>query len=43
MAPDCGTGHKTRFGLGQTRLDWVEQQANQSTQLQTNLLGQIEF
>ncbi|MEH2364493.1 CRISPR-associated endoribonuclease Cas6 [Nostoc sp.] len=40
LAPYCGTGHKTTFGLGQTRLDWVEQQANKSTQLLTNLLAE---
>ncbi|MEC4986720.1 MAG: CRISPR-associated endoribonuclease Cas6 [Oscillatoria sp. PMC 1068.18] len=24
LAPYCGTGHKTTFGLGQTRLGWTE-------------------
>jgi CRISPR-associated endoribonuclease Cas6 len=24
LAPYCGTGHKTTFGLGQTRLGWLE-------------------
>ncbi|MBD2249092.1 CRISPR-associated endoribonuclease Cas6 [Nostoc sp. FACHB-888] len=40
LAPYCGTGHKTTFGLGQTRLDWVEQQVSRSTQLLTSLLGE---
>jgi CRISPR-associated endoribonuclease Cas6 len=26
LAPYCGTGHKTTFGLGQTRLGWTEAQ-----------------
>ncbi|MBH8566548.1 CRISPR-associated endoribonuclease Cas6 [Nostoc sp. CENA67] len=40
LAPYCGTGHKTTFGLGQTRLDWVEQETSVSTQLLTNMLGE---
>ncbi len=40
LAPYCGTGHKTTFGLGQTRLDWVEPEINVSTQVLTNLLGE---
>lgn len=28
LAPYCGTGHKTTFGLGQTRLGWQERQAD---------------
>lgn len=40
LAPYCGTGHKTTFGLGQTRLDWVEPEANDSAQLLTNILGE---
>jgi CRISPR-associated endoribonuclease Cas6 len=24
LAPYCGTGHKTTFGLGQTRLGWID-------------------
>lgn len=33
LAPYCGTGHKTTFGLGQTRLGWspAETEAPQST------------
>lgn len=26
LAPYCGTGHKTTFGLGQTQLGWVEEE-----------------
>lgn len=26
FAPYCGTGHKTTFGLGQTRLGWLAEQ-----------------
>ncbi|MEH2271532.1 MAG: CRISPR-associated endoribonuclease Cas6 [Nostoc sp.] len=40
LAPYCGTGHKTTFGLGQTRLDWVEAETNVPTQVLTNLLGE---
>ncbi|MCF2150216.1 CRISPR-associated endoribonuclease Cas6 [Desmonostoc muscorum LEGE 12446] len=40
LAPYCGTGHKTTFGLGQTRLDWVEPEMNVPTQVLTNLLGE---
>ncbi|MBH8577866.1 CRISPR-associated endoribonuclease Cas6 [Nostocaceae cyanobacterium CENA369] len=40
LAPYCGTGHKTTFGLGQTRLDWVEQRSNTSTQLLANMLAE---
>ncbi|YAF94113.1 MAG: CRISPR-associated endoribonuclease Cas6 [Nodularia sp. CChRGM 3473] len=40
LAPYCGTGHKTTFGLGQTRLDWVQPEASTSTQILTNMLGE---
>ncbi|MEH2439217.1 CRISPR-associated endoribonuclease Cas6 [Nostoc sp.] len=40
LAPYCGTGHKTTFGLGQTRLDWVEPEVSSPTQVLTNLLGE---
>jgi len=40
LAPYCGTGHKTTFGLGQTRLEWLEPEPTTSTQLLTNLLGE---
>lgn len=40
LAPYCGTGHKTTFGLGQTRLEWVEPESTTPTQLLTNLLGE---
>jgi CRISPR-associated endoribonuclease Cas6 len=29
FAPYCGTGHKTTFGLGQTRLGWLISEENQ--------------
>ncbi|MGM3309661.1 CRISPR-associated endoribonuclease Cas6 [Anabaena sp. WFMT] len=38
LAPYCGTGHKTTFGLGQTCLDWVEPESNTSSGMLTNLL-----
>ncbi len=38
LAPYCGTGHKTTFGLGQTCLDWVEPESNTSSEGLTNLL-----
>ena len=28
LAPYCGTGHKTTFGLGQTRLGWQDRQVD---------------
>ena len=31
LAPYCGTGHKTTFGLGQTRLGWQDRQADISS------------
>ncbi|MEH2113547.1 CRISPR-associated endoribonuclease Cas6 [Nostoc sp.] len=40
LSPYCGTGHKTTFGLGQTRLDWVKPEVNLPTQVLTNLLGE---
>ncbi|WP_414754269.1 CRISPR-associated endoribonuclease Cas6 [Anabaena sp. CCY 9910] len=40
LAPYCGTGHKTTFGLGQTRLDWVEQKPTTSAQLLENILAE---
>jgi CRISPR-associated endoribonuclease Cas6 len=40
LAPYCGTGHKTTFGLGQTLLDWVEPEANTASEVLTNLLGE---
>ncbi|MEH2076535.1 MAG: CRISPR-associated endoribonuclease Cas6 [Nostoc sp.] len=40
LAPYCGTGHKTTFGLGQTRLDWVEPEVSSPTQVLINLLGE---
>ncbi|BBD63231.1 hypothetical protein NIES2109_60810 (plasmid) [Nostoc sp. HK-01] len=41
FAPYCGTGHKTTFGLGQTRSGWlVEQKAATAEQLITDMLAQ---
>ncbi|MBD2456642.1 CRISPR-associated endoribonuclease Cas6 [Nostoc sp. FACHB-87] len=40
LAPYCGTGHKTTFGLGQTRLEWVEQNSTTTAQLLTNMLAE---
>jgi CRISPR-associated endoribonuclease Cas6 len=40
LAPYCGTGHKTTFGLGQTRLQWMEPLSTTPTQVLTNLLGE---
>ncbi|AFZ59576.1 CRISPR-associated endoribonuclease Cas6 [Anabaena cylindrica FACHB-243] len=40
LAPYCGTGHKTTFGLGQTCLDWVEPKSNASSGTLTTLLGE---
>lgn len=42
LAPYCGTGHKTTFGLGQTRLDWVEQTSTTSALLTNMLAERIE-
>jgi CRISPR-associated endoribonuclease Cas6 len=40
LAPYCGTGHKTTFGLGQTRLDWVEKDAHPASEVLTNILAE---
>ncbi|OUL26737.1 CRISPR-associated endoribonuclease Cas6 [Nostoc sp. 106C] len=40
LAPYCGTGHKTTFGLGQTRLEWLEREPTTPTELLTNILGE---
>jgi CRISPR-associated endoribonuclease Cas6 len=40
LAPYCGTGHKTTFGLGQTRLGWLEQEPTTSAQLLENMLAE---
>lgn len=43
LAPYCGTGHKTTFGLGQTRLDWLkeEDKNNEIPSLETILASRI--
>ncbi|BAY20116.1 hypothetical protein NIES21_59860 (plasmid) [Anabaenopsis circularis NIES-21] len=41
LAPYCGTGHKTTFGLGQTRSGWLqEQKASVAEQLLADTLAQ---
>ncbi|MBW4566390.1 MAG: CRISPR-associated endoribonuclease Cas6 [Mojavia pulchra JT2-VF2] len=40
LAPYCGTGHKTTFGLGQTRSGWLEQKPATTAQLLTNMLAE---
>lgn len=40
FAPYCGTGHKTTFGLGQTRLGWSTSPNSISTLLEQTLLAQ---
>ncbi|MBD2491800.1 CRISPR-associated endoribonuclease Cas6 [Aulosira sp. FACHB-615] len=41
LATYCGTGHKTTFGLGQTRSGWlVEQKSATAEQLITDMLAQ---
>jgi CRISPR-associated endoribonuclease Cas6 len=43
LAPYCGTGHKTTFGLGQTRLGWLAKPNSIETLLgQTLLAKRIE-
>lgn len=48
LAPYCGTGHKTTFGLGQTRLGWLQAAANveipaPETQLQQRIAQLTEM
>ena len=38
LAPYCGTGHKTTFGLGQTRLEWVKPESNTPAEVINNRL-----
>lgn len=40
FAPYCGTGHKTTFGLGQTRLGWSVSPNSIATLLEQTLLAQ---
>lgn len=40
FAPYCGTGHKTTFGLGQTRLGWSTSISSIATLLEQTLLAQ---
>ncbi|UBF30374.1 CRISPR-associated endoribonuclease Cas6 (plasmid) [Kovacikia minuta CCNUW1] len=41
LAPYCGTGHKTTFGLGQTRLGWLAELTPNSLSLQDLLAQRI--
>ena len=40
LAPYCGTGHKTTFGLGQTRLGWQVQKESIETMVVETLFAQ---
>ena len=40
LAPYCGTGHKTTFGLGETRLGWHTAQAAPQVPTQQRLLAE---
>ncbi len=42
LAPYCGTGHKTTFGLGQTRLGWSSQTVPDVPNVQSMLAKRIE-
>lgn len=42
LAPYCGTGHKTTFGLGQTRLGWIEEETIEPPSLSDILAQRIE-
>ncbi|HEY9636179.1 MAG TPA: CRISPR system precrRNA processing endoribonuclease RAMP protein Cas6 [Coleofasciculaceae cyanobacterium] len=41
FAAYCGTGHKTTFGLGQTRLGWLSRETPAVPSLQTMLAQRI--
>jgi len=41
LAPYCGTGHKTTFGLGQTRLGWLLEEASTVSSMQNMLAERI--
>lgn len=42
LAPYCGTGHKTTFGLGQTRLGWSSEVIQDIPDVQSVLAKRIE-
>ncbi len=42
LAPYCGTGHKTTFGLGQTRLGWSTEREQDVPSVETVLTQRIE-
>jgi CRISPR-associated endoribonuclease Cas6 len=41
LAPYCGTGHKTTFGLGQTALTWIEPESNLSADLSSQIITNL--
>lgn len=41
LAPYCGTGHKTPFGLGQTRLGWLVEDIQPISTIQQILADRI--
>ena len=43
LAPYCGTGHKTAFGLGQTRLGWLSEVVQDIPEARTLLAKRIEY
>jgi CRISPR-associated endoribonuclease Cas6 len=42
LAPYCGTGHKTTFGLGQTRAQWLESEQLPEISIQSVLAARID-
>lgn len=42
LAPYCGTGHKTTFGLGQTRTQWLIDETLPEVSIQSVLAARIE-
>jgi CRISPR-associated endoribonuclease Cas6 len=42
FAPYCGTGHKTTFGLGQTRLGWSSKQLHNVPDVESVIAKRIE-
>lgn len=42
FAPYCGTGHKTTFGLGQTRLGWLAKEIQPVSSMQSLIARRIE-
>ncbi len=42
LAPYCGTGHKTTFGLGQTRAQWLTSETLPEVSIQSVLAARID-